>query len=72
MTQAANISEVAVTPYAGARDFCRIFAEEMNGLYQLAFLLTADPAKAEQCFVSGNGENRRSGKLLVKEKETLR
>jgi len=53
MTHAASISEVPVTPYAGARDFCRIFAEEMSGLYQLAFLLTADPAKAEQCFVSG-------------------
>ena len=53
MTQAASISQVPVTPYAGARDFCRIFAEEMSGLYQLAFLLTADPAKAEQCFVSG-------------------
>jgi hypothetical protein len=25
----------------------------MNGLYVLALLLTADPAKAEQCFVSG-------------------
>lgn len=25
----------------------------MSGLYQLSFLLTGDPAKAEQCFVSG-------------------
>ena len=25
----------------------------MNGIYQLAFLLTADREQAEQCFVSG-------------------
>jgi DNA-directed RNA polymerase specialized sigma24 family protein len=56
MTQAASTSEVPVTPYAVASDFCRIFAEEMNGLYQLSFLLTADPGKAEQCFVSGLGD----------------
>jgi hypothetical protein len=39
--------------YAVAGDFCRIFAEDMNGLYLLSFLLTADRVKAEQCFVSG-------------------
>lgn len=39
--------------YASNEDFCRIFHEDMNGLYLLSFLLTADPAKAEQCFVSG-------------------
>ena len=53
MAQAARTSEVQPTPYAVASDFCRIFAEEMSSLYQLSFLLTADPAKAEQCFVSG-------------------
>ncbi len=53
MTQARSTYGVPVTAYAVAGDFCRIFAEEMNGLYQLAFLLTADPAEAEQCFVSG-------------------
>ena len=39
--------------YATGGDFCRIFAENMNDLYVLALLLTADPAKAEQCFVAG-------------------
>ena len=39
--------------YATGSDFCRIFAENMKDLYLLAFLLTADPAKAEQCFVAG-------------------
>ena len=38
--------------YATHDDFCRIFNEEMNGLYWLALLLTADQAKAEQCFAA--------------------
>jgi hypothetical protein len=41
------------TPYASSADFCRIFDEDMNDLYLLSFLLTADHEKAEQCFVSG-------------------
>jgi hypothetical protein len=34
-------------------DFCRIFTQDMKGLYLLSFLLTADPKKAEQCFAAG-------------------
>jgi hypothetical protein len=41
------------TPYASSADFRRIFDEDMNSLYLLSFLLTADPEKAEQCFVCG-------------------
>src|ERR1700729_3223426 len=41
------------TPYASSADFCRIFDEDMNDLYLLSFLLTADRQKAEECFVSG-------------------
>ena len=40
-------------PYAGSADFGRIFEEDMNSLYLLSLLLTADPERAEQCFVSG-------------------
>lgn len=39
--------------YATASDYCRIFQEDMSNLYSLAFLLTADSSKAEECFVSG-------------------
>ena len=53
MVQAGIKSGVKRTEYTVARDFCRIFAEHTNGLYWLSFLLTADSAKAEQCFVSG-------------------
>ncbi len=40
-------------PYATKEDFCRIFNEEMNSLYLLSLLLTADQKEAEQCFVAG-------------------
>jgi hypothetical protein len=46
-------SEEWTTAYATGSDFCRIFREDMKNLYLLSFLLTADPAKAEQCFVAG-------------------
>ena len=39
--------------YASRDDFRRVFDEDMNSLYLLSFLLTADHEKAEQCFVSG-------------------
>lgn len=39
--------------YATSEDFCRLFADNVDGLYQLAFLLTGDHTLAEQCFVAG-------------------
>lgn len=41
------------TEYASCKDFQQIFNEDMVGLHRLAFLLTADHAKAEECFVAG-------------------
>src|SRR5438445_6594011 len=41
------------TEYASCKDFQQIFNEDMVGLHRLAFLLTADHAAAEQCFVAG-------------------
>ena len=41
------------TEYASCKDFQQIFNEDMVGLHRLAFLLTADHAKAEKCFVAG-------------------
>ena len=51
MTQAKHIARPS--PYANRDDFHRIFDQDMNGLYLLSFLLTADREKAAQCFVSG-------------------
>jgi DNA-directed RNA polymerase specialized sigma24 family protein len=43
--------------YADGDDFRRIFHDETDSLYRLAFLLTTDREKAEQCFVSGLEES---------------
>ena len=48
---------------ATAADFCKVFEEDMSHLYRLAFLLTADHAKAEQCFVAGL-EDARTGNAV--------
>jgi hypothetical protein len=39
--------------HATSEDFCKVFTEDVAGLYQLSFVLTANPEKAEQCFVAG-------------------
>ena len=39
--------------YATSEDFCRLFADNVDSLYQLAFLLTGDHETAQQCFVTG-------------------
>ena len=41
------------TQYASSDGFRRVFDEDMNSLYVLSLLLTADREKAERCFVSG-------------------
>ncbi|HKF20765.1 MAG TPA: sigma factor-like helix-turn-helix DNA-binding protein [Candidatus Angelobacter sp.] len=41
------------TEYATRKDFQKIFTDDMADLHLLAFLLTADQDKAEECFVSG-------------------
>ena len=41
------------TDYAMPADFCRMFADDVDDLYTLAWLLTADRHKAEQCLVAG-------------------
>jgi len=41
------------TRYATCQDFLRVFDEDMQGLYQLSFLLAGDPEKGERCFVTG-------------------
>jgi len=53
-------------PYASHDDFRQVFDEDMNSLYLLSLLLTADREKAEQCFVSGL-EDAVDGNLVFKE-----
>ena len=47
------VREDEASPYSNSEDFGRIFIEDLNGLYQLSFLLAGDQKKAEKCFVSG-------------------
>jgi hypothetical protein len=55
MTERAHIQVRAKegNVYASHEDFHTIFNEDLKELYQLSFLLTSDPAKAERCLVSG-------------------
>jgi hypothetical protein len=56
MLQPMHFVNEPATPYLTVTDFLNIFNEEMHSLYLLAFLLTADHDKAEECLVSAMGE----------------
>jgi hypothetical protein len=51
VVQAKTATTKKHTAYASPGDFCRIFNEDMGGLYRLGLLLTGDEVTAEQCFV---------------------
>ena len=53
MRRKPPISTQTSRAYVTCSEFCRVFAENMDNLHLLSFLLTADLAKAEECFVSG-------------------
>jgi len=48
-----QVREEQANRYASREDFHTIFGEHLTELYQLSFLLTRDPARAERCLVSG-------------------
>jgi DNA-directed RNA polymerase specialized sigma24 family protein len=55
-TNVVQIEDAAVTrvnSYAKCEDFRMVFLENLESLYQLCFLLTSDPDKAEQCLLAG-------------------
>ena len=56
--------------YATRSDFCRIFIEQMNSLYLLSMLLTADPQKAEKCFILGFDDSMNNNSVF-KERANL-
>ena len=55
MTQ--KYKNARLNEYATRSDFCHIYVEQVNSLYLLSLLLTADPQKAEQCYLSGFEES---------------
>jgi DNA-directed RNA polymerase specialized sigma24 family protein len=52
--------------YATREYFCQVFQKDLDSLYQLAFLLTADHEKAQKIFVAGIDECT-SGSPVFKE-----
>jgi hypothetical protein len=65
MLNPINAIDESATRYPTATDFFRSFNVEMDRLYLLSFLLTADHDKAEQCLVSATGECvEKSGVLM--------
>ena len=53
MPRRPPISAETSRMYATRIEFCGVFADNMNSMHLLSYLLTADLAKAEECFVSG-------------------
>lgn len=53
--------------YATSEDFRRVFADDVDSLYQLAFLLTGDHDRAELCVVAGVEDSVR-GNSVFKER----
>jgi DNA-directed RNA polymerase specialized sigma24 family protein len=53
-----------MTPYAPAADFCQLFEREVNGLYLLAVLLTANRSLAEKCFAGGLEDSLNSNRVF--------
>ncbi len=53
MRRTSPISADISRAYATRTEFCRAFTENMDSMHLLSFLLTADLAKAEECFLSG-------------------
>jgi len=48
-----HIDARKISEYATSEDFCKVFTEDVEGLYLLSYMLMADHEKAERCFVGG-------------------
>src|ERR1700720_4400299 len=53
---AHRIQAITKSDYATTEDFGKLFTDDMNSLYLLAFLLTASHERAEECVVAGLDE----------------
>lgn len=62
--ETTSVTASQPSSYATGSDFCRIFAEDMRGLYTLALLLTADGAEAEKCFLSALEDSSRTTRVF--------
>lgn len=61
MPRRSPISTKTSHHYATSTEFCRVYAENMNSMQLLSFLLTADLTKAEECFICGSEDCGKGG-----------
>jgi DNA-directed RNA polymerase specialized sigma24 family protein len=64
MVSAEQMTKQNSATYAVARDFCRIFEQDMDRLYLFSFLLTADHAMAEKCFAGGLEDSAKNSRVF--------
>jgi hypothetical protein len=64
MPRTSQISIEEARAYATNADFCRVFAENVEDMHLLAFLLTADDTKAEDSFVSSLEDCNKANHVL--------
>jgi DNA-directed RNA polymerase specialized sigma24 family protein len=64
VVNAEKILEQNSATHAVARDFCQIFEQDMDRLYLLSFLLTADESKGERCFAGALQDSARSPRVF--------
>ena len=64
MVNAQKIVEQNFANHAVAKDFCRIFEQDMDRLYLLSLLLTADRSKAERCFAGALQDSARNPRVF--------
>ena len=64
MVSTHHVTEKNSPKHATARDFCRILEQDLDRLYLLSFLLTAEKDLAEECFVSGLEDSANSPRVF--------
>lgn len=62
--QQISNSRDSASQYSSREHFCRVFFENLDDLYQLSFLLTADEETAHQCFVAGFEDSARANNVF--------
>jgi DNA-directed RNA polymerase specialized sigma24 family protein len=59
-----HVRQKPLINYATIQDFCALFAQHVDELYQLSFLLTADHQKAKGCFVAGLEDSKKENHVF--------
>jgi DNA-directed RNA polymerase specialized sigma24 family protein len=63
-SRTTRVRQKPLINYANTQDFCALFAQHVDELYQLSFLLTADHQKAKECFVAGLEDSKKENHVF--------